>query len=98
MSFFSIIMFRLLKYLKIISLPNLRIIDYGYGFTGSTHDSTAWEKTRIYVEHDAIFQEGEFIWGDSAYPVRKMTSILFFLPFPCLFFFFKDRSLGFYTI
>ncbi|KAF5356673.1 hypothetical protein D9758_013757 [Tetrapyrgos nigripes] len=29
------------------SLPNLRIIDVGYGYTGSTHDATAWEKTQL---------------------------------------------------
>lgn len=51
-----------------MSLPNLCIIDYGYGFTGSTHDVTAWGKTHIYAEHDNIFKENEFIWGDSAYP------------------------------
>jgi hypothetical protein len=54
---------------QIVSLPNLRIVDYGYGFTGSTHDSTAWEKTRIFAEHDIILEENEFIWGDSAYPI-----------------------------
>ncbi|KDQ48956.1 hypothetical protein JAAARDRAFT_128009 [Jaapia argillacea MUCL 33604] len=31
--------------IQIVSLPNLQIIDYGFGFTGSTHDSTAWQKT-----------------------------------------------------
>ena len=51
--------------------PNLCIIDYGYGFTGSTHDSTAWEETHIFLEHTEIFDEGEFIWGDLAYPVRN---------------------------
>lgn len=56
--------------IQIVSLPNLRIIDYGYGFTGSTHDSTAWEETRIFLEHVEIFDEGEFIWGDSAYPIE----------------------------
>ncbi len=47
----------------------MRIIDYGYGFTGSTHDATAWEKTRIFAEHETILQGDEFIWGDSAYPI-----------------------------
>ena len=59
-------------YNQIVSLPNLRIIDYGYGFTGSTHDSTAWEKTRIYEEHLNVFEGDEFIWGDSAYPVSGL--------------------------
>ncbi|KAJ3501485.1 hypothetical protein NLJ89_g9317 [Agrocybe chaxingu] len=56
--------------IQIVSLPNLHIIDYGYGFTGSAHDSSAWEKTRIYVEHDILLDEDEFIWGDSAYPIQ----------------------------
>ncbi|KDR74670.1 hypothetical protein GALMADRAFT_141026 [Galerina marginata CBS 339.88] len=54
-------------------MPNLRIIDYGFSFTGSTHDSTAWEKMRIFQEHETIFEEGDFIWGDSAYPSRTGT-------------------------
>ncbi|KDR66667.1 hypothetical protein GALMADRAFT_45593, partial [Galerina marginata CBS 339.88] len=24
----------------------------------------------IFMEHDVIFEEGEFIWGDSAYPIN----------------------------
>ncbi|KDQ50998.1 hypothetical protein JAAARDRAFT_104390, partial [Jaapia argillacea MUCL 33604] len=36
---------------QIVSLPNLQIIDYGFGFTGSTHDSTAWDKTQFAQEH-----------------------------------------------
>lgn len=56
--------------LQVISLPNLRIIDFGYGFTGSTHDSTAWEETRMVKEREIWMKEGEFIWADSAYPVR----------------------------
>lgn len=50
-------------------MPNLQIIDVGYGFTGSTHDASAWEKTRLFKEHTTLLSEGEFVWGDSAYPV-----------------------------
>ncbi|KAF9562393.1 hypothetical protein CPC08DRAFT_634216 [Agrocybe pediades] len=63
---------------QIISLPNLRIIDFGYGFTGSTHDATAWEQTKIFKQHEDIFREGEFVWADSAYPVS--ISIMIHLP------------------
>ena len=66
--------------IQIVSLPNLCIIDYGYGFTGSTHDSTAWEETHTFLEHIEIFDKGEFIWGDSAYPVR----ITFIVSADCL--------------
>lgn len=63
-------------YIQIVSHPNLRIIDYGYGFMGSTHDSTAWEETHIFLEHTEIFDKGEFIWGDSAYLVRTFYFIV----------------------
>ena len=55
--------------LQVISLPNLRIIDVGYGFTGSTHDATAWSKTYLAQNHESVLLDGEFIWADSAYPV-----------------------------
>ena len=55
---------------QIISLPNLRIIDIGYGYTGSTHDATAWQKTQFYQRRERYLWGNEFIWADSAYPVR----------------------------
>lgn len=39
----------------------------------STHDSTAWVKTRTYEEHKALFEGNEFIFGDSAYPVCALN-------------------------
>lgn len=54
---------------QIVSLPNLQIIDFGYGYTGSTHDATAWEATRMAKEHSTLLEHGEWIWADSAYPV-----------------------------
>jgi hypothetical protein len=50
-------------------LPNLRIIDFSYGNTGSTHDSTAWTHTRLAKEHCDLMEPGEWVWADSAYPV-----------------------------
>ena len=40
---------------QLITLPNLRIIDYGLGFTGSTHDSTAFQ--HILIELDVILAQ-----------------------------------------
>ena len=55
---------------QIVSLPNLQIIDCGFGFVGSTHDTTAWEGTQTHKRHRELFDEDEFVWADSAYPVR----------------------------
>ncbi|KAG2062433.1 hypothetical protein BDR04DRAFT_1131202 [Suillus decipiens] len=55
---------------QIVSLPNLRIIDFSYGHTGSTHNVSAWQETFIAQNHDDILKDGEFIWADSTYPVR----------------------------
>ncbi|KAI0339356.1 hypothetical protein BDW22DRAFT_1455884, partial [Trametopsis cervina] len=54
---------------QIVSLPNLRIVDFAYGHTGSTHDATAWEQTRTAQNHADLLDENEFVWADSAYPV-----------------------------
>jgi len=45
---------------QIVSLPNLQIIDFSFGHTGSTHDSSAWEE---------LMEENEWVWADSAYAV-----------------------------
>jgi hypothetical protein len=55
---------------QIVSLPNLRIVDFGYGHTGSAHDSTAWDETHLAREHATILEGDEFVWADSAYPVE----------------------------
>ncbi|TFY79482.1 hypothetical protein EWM64_g4525 [Hericium alpestre] len=57
--------------IQIISLPNLRIIDFGYGFTGSTHDATAWKETRLPKERASLLRPEEFVWADSAYPISS---------------------------
>jgi hypothetical protein len=59
---------------KVVSLPNLRIIDFTYGFTGSTHDSTAWNETRMAKDRRSLLKDGEWIWADSAYPVKCHSS------------------------
>ncbi|KAF8233148.1 hypothetical protein L208DRAFT_1268176, partial [Tricholoma matsutake] len=60
---------------QIVSLPNLHIIDFTYGHTGSTHDSMAWEQTKLVQSHNKLLKEGEWVWADSAYPVH-LTSVL----------------------
>lgn len=54
---------------QVVSLPNLRIIDFSYGQTGSTHDSTAWNDTVLAQNHETLMSPGEWVWADSAYPV-----------------------------
>ncbi|KAF8231832.1 hypothetical protein L208DRAFT_1275302, partial [Tricholoma matsutake] len=61
---------------KVVSLPNLKIIDFSYGHTGSTHVSTAWTKTRLANEHCDLIEDGEWIWADSAYPAGMSLYIL----------------------
>jgi hypothetical protein len=55
--------------LQVISLPNLLIIDLGYGYVGSTHDATAWKKTHFAEHLEDMLAPDEWIWADSAYPV-----------------------------
>ena len=62
--------------LQVVSLPNLRVIDFSYGHTGSSYDSTTWKDTQIVREHEEIIKDGEWIWADSAYPVRNLSIFL----------------------
>ncbi|CAK5271904.1 unnamed protein product [Mycena citricolor] len=43
--------------IQIVNLPNLQVIDYGYGHTGSTHDSLAWQTTRLATQHSTLLEE-----------------------------------------
>ncbi|KIK98764.1 hypothetical protein PAXRUDRAFT_133497, partial [Paxillus rubicundulus Ve08.2h10] len=54
----------------VVSLPNLQIIDFSYGHTGSTHDSSAWEATQLKQNFNTHMCEDEFVWADSAYPLQ----------------------------
>ena len=58
---------------KIVSLPDLQIIDFTYSHTGSTHNATAWEQTRLAREHETLLAEGEWVWADSAYLVGELA-------------------------
>ncbi|KAF7320771.1 DDE Tnp4 domain-containing protein [Mycena chlorophos] len=59
--------------LQVVNLPNLRIVDIGFGYVGSAHDARAWTGTRIHREMDEILKNGEFIWADSAYPLSAQV-------------------------
>ncbi|KAG6819196.1 hypothetical protein H0H93_014448, partial [Arthromyces matolae] len=56
--------------LNLITLPNLRIIDYVIGHCGSCHDSTAFAAFHTFCDHQQLLGPGEWIWADSAYPVK----------------------------
>ena len=55
---------------QLITLPNLRIIDYVVGHCGSTHDSSAFKDSRIAKETKKLFTSREWMWGDSAYTAQ----------------------------
>jgi hypothetical protein len=57
-------------YWQLITLPNLRIIDYVIGHCGSTHDSTAFQDSHTVHEKQRLIGRGEWVWADSAYPVE----------------------------
>lgn len=57
--------------LQIISTPDLHIVDYALGLPGSQHDATAWKETWFPHEHHWLLQGNDFVWADSAYPVRS---------------------------
>ena len=52
-------------------MPNLLIVDYEVSLPGSQHDATAWAETWLSQEHEVLFARGEWVWGDSAYPLQK---------------------------
>src|SRR5258705_1586578 len=80
----SILLSLLIHPLQLVTLPNLRIIDYILGLPGSVHDSTAFQQSRAFQESDELFYNGEWLWSDSAYglalwcivPYKKPLSLL----------------------
>ncbi|KAF8801585.1 hypothetical protein BYT27DRAFT_7226771 [Phlegmacium glaucopus] len=54
----------------LVSMPNCDIIDYSVGLPGSQHDATAWEETRICQQHNQLLANDEWVWADSAYPLK----------------------------
>ncbi|KAJ8090774.1 hypothetical protein PM082_024955 [Marasmius tenuissimus] len=55
---------------QLVSTPDLRIVDYSIGLPGSQHDSTAWSMTDIAQNPRKWLADGEWIWADTAYPLR----------------------------
>ncbi|KAJ7820689.1 hypothetical protein B0H13DRAFT_1921164 [Mycena leptocephala] len=62
---------------KLVTLPNLRIIEYVTGHCGSAHDSTAFSDSRTYKEHSTLLEKSaKWIWADSAsIPVNYYPNI-----------------------
>jgi hypothetical protein len=54
-----------MSFCQVIDLPNLFIIDIGYGYIGSTHNATVWTGTQVYCKLERLLSEGEFVWADS---------------------------------
>ena len=52
---------------------NLRIVDYSHGFTGSAHDSAAFQHTAAARFPDWFFTGQEFAWVDSTYALTTRT-------------------------
>ena len=55
---------------QLVSLPNLRIVDYVVGLCGSAHDSTVFKDSWCVQEQQQLFTSKEWIWGDSAYTTQ----------------------------
>ncbi|KAJ3531949.1 hypothetical protein NMY22_g7953 [Coprinellus aureogranulatus] len=55
---------------QLITLPNLKIVDYVLGHCGSAHDSSVFMDSRLYRNHQELLAPGEWIWADSAYPIE----------------------------
>ncbi|KAF7297512.1 DDE Tnp4 domain-containing protein [Mycena indigotica] len=59
---------------------NLRIIDYSHGFTGSAHDSSAFEYTTARKHPELLFEGDEHGFGDSAYALSEYMIPMFRSP------------------
>ncbi|KAF9503372.1 hypothetical protein BS47DRAFT_1369579 [Hydnum rufescens UP504] len=67
--------------LVVVSMPNLHIIDYVLGPTGSMHDSSSFELSSITQDPQAWFLGHEWIWADSAYGVAPWCIVPYKQPF-----------------
>ncbi|KAF5378451.1 hypothetical protein D9615_007041 [Tricholomella constricta] len=48
-----------------------KVEDYGIGLPGSQHDATAWNQTRLPLDHENLLGPQDFVWADSAYPLKS---------------------------
>jgi hypothetical protein len=53
----------LMPVIQIVFMPDLKTINFGYGLMGSTHDSTAWEKTYSTQNHTHSQAQGVHMGG-----------------------------------
>lgn len=60
---------------QIINTPNLKIIDYASGFTGSRHDTHCFGSTRLAKQPEQLLGREEWCWGDAGYPLEKWLII-----------------------
>lgn len=60
-----------LQVVNLLNLPNCLIIDYSLGHAGSVHDSSAFEDSYTFQNHNTLFSEDEWIWVDSAYATQR---------------------------
>jgi DDE superfamily endonuclease len=58
------------SYFQVVNMPNLCIIDYILGPTGSMHNSSASELSNMAKNPAAWFSDHEWVWGDSAYALQ----------------------------
>jgi hypothetical protein len=75
---------------KIVSTPDLRIVDYSVGLPGSQHDATAFAETRIYKEREVLLGEDEWMWADTAYPLHGWCQAPYKVYVLCFNFIVKD--------
>ncbi|THU87913.1 hypothetical protein K435DRAFT_680825 [Dendrothele bispora CBS 962.96] len=61
---------------QLVTTPDLRIVDFATGLPGSQHDAAAREETCTFKEHEQLLEEDEFIWADSACPLRNCVNVL----------------------
>ena len=54
---------------QLVTLPNMHVINYVLGPPGSTHDSMSFKESHAWKESGHLFQDGEWLWADSAYPL-----------------------------
>src|ERR1700678_321719 len=74
----------LLLFGQLVTLPNLRIIDYVIGHCGSAHDSTVFYDSRTYRNSGILFNENEWMWEDSAYALDRWCITLYKRPHAAL--------------
>ena len=48
-----------------------KILYYYGGWPGSTHDNRAWQSSKIFINGEEYFAEGEYLLADSAYSACK---------------------------